>query len=53
MRINVPDSEFIILSIKLNASMAECIKVATTFSGTQVSEKVHKHTEYLSVSSHC
>ena len=26
--------------------MAECVKVATTFFGTQVSEKVHKHTEY-------
>ena len=28
--------------------MAECVKVATTFCGTQVSEKVHKfkHTEY-------
>ena len=23
--------------------MAECVKVATTFCGTQVSEKVHKH----------
>ena len=23
--------------------MAECIKVATTFCGTQFSEKVHKH----------
>ena len=26
--------------------MAECVKVPTTFCGTQVLEKVHKRTEY-------
>ena len=52
IRINVPDSEFIILSIKLNASMAACIKVSTKFRGTQYLEK--KDTEFwISVSSPC
>ena len=29
--------------------MAECVKVPTTFCGTQVLEKVHKHTKYIGV----